>query len=359
MTFLPEDSLTKKFCAPMISLFVGLSCYIQSANGQTGDSPEGNGPFTTQEIALKKGWNAIYLELEPINNQLNEVFAGTPIEIVSAYSRPVTAMEFIDSPDEILPDRKHWNVWYAPSREDAVFSNLSVLQAHHCYLVFSNEAYDLNIKGAAFFGNAQWHPNAFNFVGFPIDSAGKPTMTQFFDSALAQSELKIYTLKQGNWVLVTQPSAEMIEPNTAYWVYSDGASDFTGPIKVDFNDSSRGGMVYNQNVSSKELVLKNVSSFPQSLTLSLVHGESGQLPVSYLVRSLGSVDQPIEVVAQPLNDDLSIGPVEPGASFKLNLQVDQELISSAVTSATLSITSTAGQRIDIPMVSLRSDLVTE
>ncbi len=360
MISLPPSFLRRSLCGiPFFIinvLFVSVLCLIVSGRSAAVE-PEGNGPFRDQVIQLDAGWNAVYIDLEPVDGSLESVFKDSPVEIVASYFRPVTSMEFIDSPNEVLPDRKAWSVWYAPHREDAVLSNLNKIQAHHSYLIYAEEAHSLSITGVAYFDAPRWYPNSYGLVGFPITAGNQPTMSQFFDSALAQSSMKIYTLRSGNWTLVTNPAAEMMQPNKAYWVYSDGASDFKGPINVDFSGSSQGGISFSKETITRGITISNVSSYPQSLSLSLKHGKSGNLPVSYVVRVLGGVDEAIKNVSVPFPESLEIGPIEPGQSFKFDIEVDQKLISAPVVSATLSILTDAGFDVDVPLVSLRRDLI--
>jgi hypothetical protein len=335
------------------SCIVGLVAVFGGLGQAAGNEPVG--PFRSQSFALEAGWNAIYLEIEPREQAPNELFAGTPIEIVAAYNRPVTAMEFIDSPGAVLPDRKGWNVWYAPQREDAVLGNLSLIQAHHSYLVFSKTAFTWTFEGTAFFGSGRWHPHAYSLVGFPIDPAEQPTVAQFFAGAKAHVPLRIYRMAGGQWNQITQPAQVLMKPGAAYWVLSEGASSYRGPLTVEFSGSSAGGLVFNESAASRVLVIRNVSPFPQSLTCTLQGGTTGLLPLAYVVTQLDGPAQPVASVAVPFPSPLKIGPLEPGASFALELEVVQEQVSLPVMSTTLTISSTAGPRIEVPMISLRPD----
>ncbi|HSP44181.1 MAG TPA: hypothetical protein VLO11_15000 [Luteolibacter sp.] len=317
----------------------------------------GIGPFRTQAIQLEAGWNAVYLEIEPRKTDPSLLFAGTPIEIAAAYNRPVTAMEFIDSPDEALPDRKGWNVWYAPHREDALLGNLSAIQAHQAYLLYAKEAHTWSLEGTPFHGSARWHPHAFSLVGFPIDAAEQPTVASFFAGAGAHSPLKAYRMSGGQWSLITQPEQTLMKPGAAYWIHSDGASDFRGPLTVNFPGSASGGLVFNAATSTRTLELRNTSPNPQYLTLTTQGGNTGLLPLSYVVRVLDAPGQPVDAVSVPLTQGLRLGPLEPGSAFFLNLEVAQEAVTAPVMSTTLTISSTAGPRIEVPLVSLRSDLL--
>lgn len=85
-------------------LLVSLAFLATGVHGQ-GAPGSGVGPFKTQTIDLRAGWNAIYLELEPLQAEPNVLFDGTPIEIAASYFRPVTSMEFFESPSQLLGDR--------------------------------------------------------------------------------------------------------------------------------------------------------------------------------------------------------------------------------------------------------------
>lgn len=345
--------------AQAAQLCVILVCLLPSAAlaAEAGANGSGVGPVRTQTIQLSAGWNAVYLEIEPLKGDPSELFAGTPVSIAAAYFRPATSMEFIESPDVALPDRKRWNVWYAPGREDALLSNLHAIQAHHAYLLYAEQPYTWSMQGTPFYGAIQWHPNAFNLVGFPLDSSEQPTMANFFSGISAHNPLKAYRLSNGQWNLITNPAQTLMKPGEAFWVYSQGASSYRGPLEVSFSSSSLGGLVFSESSGSRQLEIRNVSPFPQDLTLSLQAGKNGILPLSYMVRILDGPDQPIATTAVAFPQSLKLGPLEAGKAFVLELQVAQESVTAATMNTTLSISSNAGSRVDVPLVSIRSDLL--
>lgn len=324
------------------------------ARGQVQIAP--TGPFRSQSIQLQQGWNAIYVEIEPRKGSPTELFQGTPVEIVAAYNRPVTPMQFIDSPGEVLPDRKGWNVWYAPNRDDSVLTNLSAIQAHNAYLIFSKTAYTWTFEGTPFFGSARWHPNAYSLVGFPIHAAQAPTVANYFGNAAPHSPLRVYRMVSGQWSLITQPAQVLMQPGAAYWVYSKGASAFAGPLDVTFDNSSSGGLVFTTNAISRTIQIRSTSAFPQNLTFSLLAGENGLLPVSYVVRVL-ELPTDDDKVSVPLTSGAQFGPLEANSAFDLELEVAQESVSQSVMASTLVITSNAGSRVEIPLLSIRQDLL--
>lgn len=333
---------------------VALAFFIPSAQAQ---DEAGVGPFRTQTIELNAGWNAVYLEIQPTAAEPEAFFEGTPVEIAAAYFRPVTAMEFFESPTDVLPDRKGWSVWYAPERDDHLLTDLYRMQAHHAYLFYSSEAHTLSVEGTPFYGAAKWYPNSYSLVGFHIDGGQAPTLANFFTGSTAQENMKIYTLSNGRWALVNDPASSLMVPGRAYWAYSKGASKFSGPLTVSFNGSSTGGLTYGPNTGARELVIKNVSTYPQDLTLDLEAGTSGLIPLAYRVMILNGPDAAISSTSISLSGSLSLGTLEPGEAFKLALEVEQSAVTEAVMSTTLIFSSDAGLQVDVPVVSVRGDLV--
>lgn len=327
----------------------------QAALGQVEPAPAG--PFRTQTIALEAGWNAVYLEVQPLDSDPTALFAGTPVGIVAAYLRPVTPLEFVNSPGEILPDRKGWNVWYAPEREDALLSNLYSVQAHHAYLVYSEVEYTLQIAGIPYSGSVKWHPNAYSLVGFPVNLAEQPTLTALFAGSEAHEPLKLYQMVDGKWVFVTNPEQVLLQPGKAYWVYTEGATSFPGPFEVRFANQAAGGLIFGDGSPPQEIVLTNKSSFPQELTLQLQAGTAGALSLAYQLDAVNGPNEPIETLTLPFPETLEIGPLEAGQSFSLSLDVVQSRVTQPVLGANLIITSDAGLRHDVPIISIRRDLI--
>lgn len=323
-------------------------------NGQSANNAVG--PFQTQEIELTEGWNAIYLEVEPLETDPAALFADTPLEIVAAYFRPVSPAEFIDSPSELLSSRENWSVWYAPDREDALLSNLYAILGHRAYLIYSDEDYTLSVSGTPTLGAASWYPNAYSLVGFQIEDTEQPTIENYFSGSDAQSGLKLYRMIEGRWALISDPASTLIEPGVAYWAYSEGASEFSGPLEVSLAKGSLGGLVFTETSGSSRIVIENVASYPQNLSFDLSAGNAGLLPLNYIVTVTDTDEAALDKVSLSLPESMELGPLEPGQAFALDIEVDQNAVSVPLQSALLTITSDAGARRQIPVVSIRRDL---
>ncbi|MGJ8649121.1 MAG: hypothetical protein ACSHX4_02065 [Opitutaceae bacterium] len=345
---------TSNVSALFLAGAVALAFFIPTAQAQEDASAILS---RTQTIELTAGWNAVYLELEPLDSTPTDLFDGTPIEIVAGYFRPVTAMEYIDSPSDVLPDRKGWNVWYAPERDDALLSDLYQIQAHHAYLIYTEEDYTWNLVGTPFYDTVNWFPNAYSLVGFHVNAAEQPSIANFFENAEAHTPLKIYKMISGRWSLVTNPESTLIEPGVAYWAYSEGASDFSGPLKVTFADESSGGLRFTDYVDTVRIVISNTSIYPQHLTITQQPGSNGSVPLAYVARVGNGPNNTLEPVSIPLPQTLQLGPLEAGQAFALTLEVVREQLNTAVTSSSLSIASDAGVIAELPVISIRSDLL--
>ena len=330
----------------------GLSGVV--ANGEEGN---GLGPFRTQAIELKAGWNAVYLEVDPLENDPNLLFEETPIEIVTSYFRPVSTQQFVENPSEVLKNPEGWNVWYRPGRADELLTDIYEIQAHTSYLIYTKEDYNWMLEGVPFYGTTQWHPNAYSLVGFPIDSAQAPTVENFFAGVSAHAELKVYKLVSGNWNLITDAAGTLMEAGVAYWTYAKGDSEFSGPLQIDFSTESFGGLIYREDSNAQEIVLKNVTPYPQEITVSLVAGKTGLIPLSLGILKINGEEQPIDRVSLPFGDSIEIKALEAGESFLLGLEVRQMEVNVPLMASSLAVSTDAGVRIEIPLVSIRQDLL--
>ncbi|MGZ0707127.1 hypothetical protein ACWPKO_02180 [Coraliomargarita sp. W4R53] len=340
------------------SLFIICSVFFLSGmTTQAQVGAAGVGPFRTQTIQLKAGWNAVYLEVEPLDTEPSVLFLETPIGIAAGYFRPSTSMEFLDSPADLIGDRKGWSVWYAPERDDALLTDLYSMQAHRAYLIYSNEDYTWSLRGIPYFDSVQWYANSFCLVGFQIDAANAPTLSNFFAGAAAHQPLNIYRMVDGRWARISAPAATLMESGVAYWAQSTGASDFSGPFEVNFSGAAVGGLVFTEASQQRRLEITNVSDYPQDFSISLEAGETGLIPLAYIIQGLNASANVMDSISVPFPAELVVRSIEPGEAFALELEVFSELVSANKLGSNLVITSDAGLRVDVPILSIRSDLL--
>jgi hypothetical protein len=254
----------------------------------------------TQTVALAKGWNAVWLEVQPADATPAAVVAGLPVDIVAGYVLPVSQAQFVKNTVVNMQTLAGWNVWYAPHRADAPLSRLHQMSADMGYLVHALEAAVVNVRGTVSGAELKWTPSRFNLVGFTVAPQGGPTFRQLFEASSAHNHNKIYRLANGVWRQVLAPDAEAPRPGEAFWVWSEGGSSYQGPLLAKGNSPM--GVVLADG-SQGELTLGNASKYPLAFTLSLVVDDANaEIPMSAVIKVvapnvtglLGLADAPVD-----------------------------------------------------------------
>lgn len=235
----------------------------------------------TQAVSLEKGWNAVWIEVEPETPGLADIFDGKPVDIVAGYTKPVSEAQFVKNTAVNVQSLAGWNTWYAPYRADAPLSRLHRFNADTGYLVHALEAMTLSIPGTVTGGAVRWTPNRFNLVGFGVAEQGGPTFKEFFQGSTAHNHNKIYRLADGVWRQVLTPASEVLRTGEAFWVYCDGASDYQGPLSVTAN--TKMGLVLNGSLKGS-VEFGNATPHPLAFTLEqVVAGGNADLPLAAVV----------------------------------------------------------------------------
>jgi hypothetical protein len=204
----------------------------------------------TQNITLTAGWNAVWLEVEPVHETgtnagqakaPQDVFTNTAIQVV-ATPKPLAgpAEYFASAPGTITTfNQDEWQQW---KRTDVANSNnLPMIFGNRPYLiqVAANTAtFSLPVAGKARFFRPTWIADRYNLIGFGLD--GTRTFDQFFGPAGGKHPVtRIFRLKpDGSWETVT--GGMTMTSNQAYWIFAAGPSTYMGPVAVDFDQSVAG-----------------------------------------------------------------------------------------------------------------------
>ena len=245
----------------------------------------------TQEIEINKGWNAVFLEVDPIEFEPSKLLSGTPIEIIASLHLRHKTSQYSTNPDANLLQKQGWTVWYEDSREDSFLTNLSLVSGGKAYLVKSKESFVWNIEGeVSMWSKFKWKTNAFNFVGFSVKKNQGPTFDQFFKSSPAHKNSDVYRLKNGKWTLIEQKAVETLKSGEAFWVFCQGKSNYSGPVNVDVGSFS--GLIVGGNTG--EIKIKNLSEFPIELNLKHFLESGKSQPIDFGLRVLDEPDNPIQ-----------------------------------------------------------------
>lgn len=310
----------------------------------------------TQTVELKAGWNAIWLEVAPETDSPSVLFEGKPVDIVAAYTLPVSEAQFAKNEAVNMQSLAGWNVWYAPHRADASLSRLGRLSANSGYLVHALAATTLSVQGEVLSAQVRWTPNRFSFVGFSVAGAGAPTFKQFFQGSLAHNHNKIYRLVNGMWRQVLQPDAETLRSGEAFWIYSDGASTYQGPLSVKANSSL--GLVLSGSVKGK-IAFRNATTHPLAFALEQVTAEgSAGLPLAAVIsvsnsNALGRVDAPVDFPDGAWRQEFPA--FEAGGGMTLPVVLRMRDVQPGSYSGLLKVTTDLGTETWLPVRANRED----
>jgi hypothetical protein len=248
--------------------------------------------WTTQTIALRAGWNAVFLEIQPEPRDSDSLFAGLQVESVWRFNRTIGKVQFITDPDKMVPNQPDWLTWLPPSDPMAGNSRLHIIEGGRSYLIKRADnaaAVNWTIRGKPVNRAMEWLPDSLNLVGFPIESGSTATFQSFFTNDTALATNFIYRLNTaGMWVRVNNPATTRIAPGEAFWIRSSGPSDFSGTFSVDL--ARRAGISFGQALTEEKLVIRNTSTRAATFTLRNLNSDTpvsgnaalaGNVPLAY------------------------------------------------------------------------------
>jgi hypothetical protein len=310
---------------------------------------QGSNPLVrTQVFALKAGWNAIYVDVEPDDPAPGLIFTNTPVTKVAGFFPNNSPVEYIQDPASAAWKQSGWRVWYAPSMPESAINDLGAVRGGQGYLVHAMADASLRIAGEIRLRRLRWRSDSFNLVGFPVNPEELPTFATWFAGSTAhQSDTRaaIYSLDaSGYWRPVSQPQTTVIQPGVAYWVFSKGGSDYQGPLDVSIPAGAGDGrLAFGGAGESQALLFKNPAGFPIRFNLTLE--SSGTFPLTRETRLPGRADP----VQAPIVGTESLGPVEPGSKLSVRFSLDRARLSDSTPSAVITVRDDVGSLVRIPV----------
>ena len=238
----------------------------------------------TQTIVLEPGWNAVYLEVQPENNDIEDVFAGVPLESVWRYFDTDGVTGVPQDPGEGLRQLDGWHAWFPPGSPPAAFSDLFTVRVNNAYLVqvAGTRNVTVSVTGTPVLQRRRWAPDAFTFTGFGVDPLVPPTFATWFAASSSHGGQPIYRLNDDDaWEQVNP--GERIEAGTAYWVYTRGTSDFAGPFEVAL-DPGFPDLDFGKTIPETGITLINRAPVAQDIRFSRAAGGQ-RVPLDYQVNT--------------------------------------------------------------------------
>ena len=309
----------------------------------------------TQTLALNPGWNAVYFEVDPAEPAPARVFDGLPVDAVATHDAVPVGGQFVKDPGANLALAQGWAVWYAPSRPDAFLSNLYEMQGAKAYLIHATTNATLVLAGDVPPALTTWKPDAFNFVGFPLQSPGAPTFAQFFAGSPAHNPGRIYRLAEGKWRQVMNPAAESMRAGEAFWIYCKGASDYTGPVQV--SPPSPFGVILSQRGGS-EIVFRNRAPHPVALRLVHTADPDAPVPISVDIEVLDEAAGGMRALSLhlPAGDwEQPLPALKAGQAIRIPLKLRSQDVTPGERRSLITVLTDLGTKTLVPVTATRDD----
>ena len=322
----------------------GVLCGIMAVTGY--------GQYAQQSITLTKGWNAVYIQVQPEDARCEVVFADWPVSSVSLYNMARTVARYTEKPDEPLNRGDEFLTWGPGLPAGA--NTLNTVIAGHAYLMYATLPGTRTLTGRPAVPRIEWIPgtNACNLVGFRQNGSA------LFGSYLAGSgfditKLAVYSVSGTNILNPTLLqvggfsglSTAPIVQGKSYFIACDKVSSFSGPIKV--YPAGTSGIFFPTNNSFQTLRMKNEHGSPLAVTLTLVSSaaaSSGAVPTLPSLKAFDYLNgwQTIAAGVQKTLAD--------GEDWVLPLALDRTGMSAGQSyGGVLVCTDTAGGRVEIPL----------
>ena len=231
---------------------------------------------TEQTLTLNYGWNAVWLEVGPVdeNGQVltaDQVFKSTDFSIdrVASPVGQIGTAEFTSDPESTF-NQGGWDVW-AATPQSGETANIAV-RANHAYLVHVSPkdgaaaadgavAGVLGVQGEVVFYQPTWEKGNFNLVGFGIQ--GAPSFASLMAGSNivvdgpvgAASNVQKLDPATGAWVQVK--GSDSVESGMAYWIkvpYTLPGKGWVGPVATDFPGAITGSMNFGSGPGSLRVV---------------------------------------------------------------------------------------------------------
>ncbi len=317
---------------------------------------------TTQTIAVKPGWNAVYVEVAPTNS-LSGIFASWPADSVGLYdpasflaTRQFSAIS--DSQGVAASPIAMWHRDY-PEASDALS-----LPANTVCIFFntaSNNA-SLTLHGVPAAPRVTWHKTAakapYNFLGLSLQrefTVPAPDYVAGFEGISSQQEFYRLSGKKAT----AAPTLSRVYPGTTLQdgevilVPSDRISDWSGVLFVSPMD----GLDFGTNATKRVLQIRNDSDTDRTASVDLVPAlgfTRDLLPALHLRDAAVALTNAAWV--SPASSRLATKTLAPGETWKLEFGLDRSFFDSDVRGtpfgAVLRIIDDGGAsklRVDVPI----------
>ncbi len=242
-----------------------------------------DGAPVSQIFELENGWDAILLEVDPVDPDPESIFAGISDQLVSVWmwNSNTGTVEFIQDPTELTQSNPQF-LSYLP--DNPGFANsLHAIQGNSAYLIQTSGTATLTVTGEPLLPQMDWKPNSFNLAGFHLKSGSETTFNSFFspypefqDADGNLTEIYVLDNNTAEWQQVLATDTDLMQKGEAFWVYCRGSSQFPGTMRVQTEQSSR--LDFGTVLSTQDIRITNISDAWQHFTIGQ---SSSNIPLYY------------------------------------------------------------------------------
>ena len=317
---------------------------------------------TTQTIAVKPGWNAVYVEVAP-TNLLSEIFAGWPADSVGLYDPAafLATRQFSASSENQGLAASPIAMWH---REFPEASDAASLPANTVCIFFNTNTANssLTLRGVPAAPRVTWHPTAvktpYNFLGLSLQSGASSTISDYadgFEGLSSRQECYVLSGKKN----ASAPNLTRVYPTdplcdgNVLLLPSDRLSDWSGVLFVSPMD----GLNFGTNATKRVLSVRNDSTVDRTASIDLVPvaGLLGDLRPALHLRDM-AVALTNAAWTTPETSRLASKTLAPGETWKLEFGLDRSYFDSDIRGtpfgAVLRVTDDGGAsrlRVDVPI----------
>ena len=312
--------------------------------------------WVQQQIVLKPGWNAVFLEVDPAPNECDAAFAGLPIESAWDLNRPADSVQFIHGANELIPGSPGWLTWFPPNHPIADQTTLFSLRDGRAYLIKTTNTQPViwTINGKPSLRRLTWQAGTVNLVGFHVGT-NAPTFQQLFSGQSGLTNQPVYSLDTGGvWRAVANLSTAKPNAGEAYWVRCKAPAQAAGTILVE--TGSRQGVHFSGVMSEQSIRIRNASTAGRQITVRVLPSATpptneppiaGTVPLEYWRSSYATTN----IGWEPLSAPLTFTSLGAGQEWNIRLgaRLDSSFVPGATYQSVLEVSDDLGTRWLIPV----------
>jgi hypothetical protein len=316
---------------------------------------EARAQWVQQQIVLKPGWNAVFLEVKPAPEECDAVFASLPVESVWDWNRTTDSAQFVQDPRTLIAGSPDWLTWFPTNHPLASETSLFTLRDGRPYLIkLADNApiTRLTVTGKPSLRGITWQAGGLNLVGFHVATNAAPTFATLFAGEAGLTNQPVYRLNAaGAWEQIPNLATTGPKPGEAYWVRCGAPAIRSATIEV--NPGSRQGLRFGKDAVEQTVRIRNTSASARNISMRVL---SSATPPAGQPQFAGAA--PLEYRAQnfaqaqfdwiPLTNVLSFASLSPGAEWNVQLAVRRAGLpqppAGAQFQSVLEVTDDAGAR---------------